>query len=78
MALIFVSFNLVLMLFNLMPIPPLDGGRIAVGLLPLRLAYQVDRFERYGMLIVLLVIMTGAWRTVFGPVHSIFRQLLLG
>jgi Zn-dependent protease len=77
-ALIFVTFNLVLMLFNLMPIPPLDGGRIAVGLLPLRLAYQVDRFERFGMLIVLVVIMTGTWRTIFGPAHSFFRQLLLG
>lgn len=78
MALISLSFNLVLMLFNLMPIPPLDGGRIAVGLLPIRMAYQVERLERFGMLIVLIVIMTGVWRIVFGPAHSIFRRLLLG
>ena len=48
--------NLVLGLFNLLPIPPLDGGRIAVGLLPLQLARAWARLERAGILIVLLVV----------------------
>jgi Zn-dependent protease len=52
----FILTNLVLGLFNLLPIPPLDGGRIAVGLLPLPLARQWARMERAGILIVLLVV----------------------
>ena len=46
--------NLVLGLFNLLPIPPLDGGRIMVGLLPERLAIALASLERYGLLIVIL------------------------
>ena len=50
----FIVVNLVLGLFNLLPIPPLDGGRIAVGLLPLRLARVWARLERLGIVVVLL------------------------
>jgi Zn-dependent protease len=46
----------VLGLFNLVPIPPLDGGRIAVGLLPLELARVWARLERYGILLVILLV----------------------
>ncbi len=52
----FILVNLVLGLFNLLPIPPLDGGRIAVGLLPERLAMAWARMERAGIAIVLLVV----------------------
>ncbi len=52
----FMLSNLVLGLFNLLPIPPLDGGRIAVGLLPLNLANAWARLERAGILVVLLVV----------------------
>jgi Zn-dependent protease len=52
----FILVNLVLGLFNLLPIPPLDGGRIAVGLLPERLAMVWARMERAGILVVLLVV----------------------
>ncbi len=52
----FILANLVLGLFNLLPIPPLDGGRIVVGLLPERLAYAWARLERAGIVIVLLVV----------------------
>ena len=52
----FMLSNMVLGLFNLLPIPPLDGGRIAVGILPLPLARLWERLERGGILIVMLVV----------------------
>ncbi|MCA1940395.1 MAG: site-2 protease family protein [Caenispirillum bisanense] len=48
-----MTINLVLMAFNLIPLPPLDGGRIAVGLLPRPLAIRLARTERFGILILL-------------------------
>jgi Zn-dependent protease len=53
----FILTNLVLGLFNLLPIPPLDGGRIAVGLLPLGLARSWARLERVGIVLVIVLIL---------------------
>lgn len=52
----FIQINLVLGLFNLIPLPPMDGGRIAVGLLPLQLAIWLAKAERIGIIAVLLVL----------------------
>ena len=78
MARISVTFNLVLMVINLLPIPPLDGGRVMVGLLPYSWGSQLERMENYGMLIVLLLIGTGLWGYIVQPVLSIFLRLFLG
>ena len=62
----FIIFNLVLGIFNLVPIPPLDGGRIAVGILPLRAARAWAGLERYGILFVLILIAGPALLGEFG------------
>jgi Zn-dependent protease len=54
-----VMVNLVMFAFNLFPLPPLDGGRILVGLLPMRLAIAISRVEPYGFFIVMALVLTG-------------------
>ncbi len=59
MAIAGVQVNLILMALNLVPLPPLDGGRIVCSILPNRMAYQYSRIEPYGILILILLMMTG-------------------
>ncbi|MER1941298.1 site-2 protease family protein [Castellaniella sp. FW104-16D08] len=54
-----VQINLVLMALNLLPLPPLDGGRIVFSLLPARLAWQYGRIEPYGLVILIVLMMLG-------------------
>ncbi len=69
-----IQINVVLMVLNLLPIPPLDGGRIAVSLLPHRLSYRFSRIEPYGMFILLLLLFSGILGIIMWPlVSSVMR-----
>ena len=71
-----VLINLVLMVLNLVPIPPLDGGRIAVSLLPNKLAYRFAMIERYGLIIIVALLATRVLSRVVGPVVAVCRDLI--
>lgn len=71
-----LQINGILLLLNLLPIPPLDGGRIAVSLLPNPLAWKFARLEPYGFPILLLLLFTGILGAILGPLLAIFRYLL--
>lgn len=77
----FIEFNLVLGLFNLIPLPPLDGGRIVVGLLPFALARAWASIERYGIVIVILLVvvlpeMSKDFGTRIDPVGWVLNRAL--
>ncbi len=63
-----IIINVVLFVVNLIPLPPLDGGRVAVGLLPNHLAYQLERIEPYGFFILVGLLMFGIFQAVLGPI----------
>ena len=67
MAEIGIIINCVLMVLNLLPLPPLDGGRIAVSLLPHRLAFKFAQLERWGFPILLVLLFTGILGAVMNP-----------
>jgi Zn-dependent protease len=71
-----MQINAVLMMLNLLPLPPLDGGRIAVSLLPAGPAYKFARLEPYGFPILLLLLFTGILGDILGPLVAIFRFVL--
>lgn len=71
-----VAWNVGLMVLNLLPILPLDGGRILAGLLPGPLSYKYSRLEPYGMFIVLGLAIAGVLGVILSPLYRIAYQAL--
>jgi Zn-dependent protease len=76
-----VLVNVVMCVFNLFPLPPLDGGRILVGLLPYRQAMLVSRVEPWGFFIVMALVLAGVvsnlWmRPLMGLTYQLINLLL--
>ena len=71
-----VFINVILMALNLIPLPPLDGGRIAVSLLPVRQAIQFSRLEPYGLFILLALLFTGVLGIILWPLIGLFIGLV--
>ncbi len=75
-----IFINLVLMLLNLIPIPPLDGSRIVAAIIPMKWLYYYDKIEPYGFIILILLIFSGMLGFIIGPgimfFHSLFISIL--
>lgn len=73
-----IVINVVLLVFNLIPIPPLDGSRVVLFLLPRELAQKYARIERYGFLIILILLATNILWKIIGPIANLLIKFLSG
>ena len=72
-----VMWNIGLLVFNLLPIPPFDGGRVLSGLLPTRQSLALDKLERWGFFIVLALVFTGIIGSLWmEPLSSFFLGII--
>ncbi len=76
MAYVGITINIVLMVLNLLPMPPLDGGRIAVSLLPNNLGMQLSRLEQYGFIILIALMFMGVLGKILSPFIEFFQQII--
>lgn len=76
MANVGIKINAVLLVLNLLPLPPLDGGRVAVSLLPHQQAYQLARLEPYGMFILIFLAITPVLGWILGPLVSVVYKII--
>ena len=77
MAVAGIQINIVLMVLNLLPLPPLDGGRVAVGLLPYPWASKLAGLERYGFFILIFLLATGLLGAILSPLIRISQSIIL-
>jgi len=71
-----VTINVVLMVLNLLPLPPLDGGRIAVSVLPNPMSYRFAQLEPYGMIILVILLATNILGVILRPLINLTMKLL--
>ncbi|VAW51278.1 FIG004556: membrane metalloprotease [hydrothermal vent metagenome] len=71
-----IIINVVLMVLNLFPIPPLDGGRVVAGVLPPNLAMPFMKLERYGMVIIILLLVSGILGKIMWPIVVHFVKII--
>ncbi len=71
-----IFINTILMVLNLLPLPPLDGGRVMTGLLPGPLAWKFSRIEPYGFMILLALLVTGVLGKIMWPAISLVMGAL--
>jgi Zn-dependent protease len=76
MAAIGIEINAILMVLNLLPLPPLDGGRVAISLLPFRQAFQLSKTEPYGMFILIGLAMTPVLGWILFPLIGVVKNLI--
>jgi Zn-dependent protease len=74
----FVIINVLLAVFNMIPIPPLDGGNVLIGILPMRLAAMVAQLRSWGFLLLYLLLLTGMLNAITRPVRNFILAVLLG
>ena len=72
-----ISINIVLMVLNLLPLPPLDGGRIAVSLLPMPYAIKFAQIERYGFIILIALMFSGVLNKILDPFINVVYSLII-
>lgn len=72
-----IKINVLLMVLNLLPLPPLDGGRMMVSLLPQRLGYYFAQIEPYGFMILLVLLFSGALGAVIWPIMAEINKIIV-